>query len=195
LTPVIRVPGIDYRPAFLQPGDAQALLRLLWLELPWKQQDLVLFGKAVRQPRLTAWCSDPGVSYRYSGLSLPPAAWHPALLELRDRLQAALERPFNSVLANAYRDGQDSMGWHADDEAELGPEPCIACISLGAVRQFRLRPRQPAGATQSPVNIGIEPGSLLIMSGDSQQRWQHAVPKTRKPVGLRISLTYRQVRL
>ncbi|HSM69807.1 MAG TPA: alpha-ketoglutarate-dependent dioxygenase AlkB [Xanthomonadales bacterium] len=188
------MPGIDYRPAFLRPGEAQALLPLLWQELPWKQQDLVLFGKAVRQPRLTAWCSDPDVSYRYSGLTLPAAAWHPALLELRERLQVALERPFNSVLANAYRDGQDSMGWHADDEAELGSEPCIACISLGAVRQFRLRPRQPVAAKQSPLNIGLEPGSLLIMSGDSQRCWQHAVPKTRRLVGLRISLTYRLVR-
>ena len=189
-----RAPGIDYRPDFLQPGEAQGLLRLLWRELPWKQQDLVLFGKAVPQPRLTAWCSDPGVSYRYSGLSLAPAAWNSVLMELRDRLQAAMERPFNSVLANAYRDGQDSMGWHADDEAELGPEPCIACISLGAVRPFRLRARQPAGGDRAAMNIGLEPGSLLLMSGDSQQRWQHAVPKTRKPVGLRISLTYRQVR-
>lgn len=186
--------GIDYQPGFLSPTEARGLLESLASGLDWRQRDVVLFGKRVPQPRLTAWCSDPGVRYTYSGLRLEPCAWHPALAGLRERLAKELDYPFNSVLANAYRDGQDSMGWHADDEPELGPEPLIASVSLGASRRFRVRPHPGRVSDLQPRGLDLAPGSLLVMRGQSQALWQHCVPKTKKAVGLRINLTFRRVR-
>jgi len=150
-----------------------------------------MFGRELRQPRLTAWYGDPGTHYRYSGLELTPKMWHPLLADLRVRLEQTLDVTFNSVLANAYRNGQDSMGWHSDNEPELGECPTIASVSLGANRRFSLRPKA-SGPSHSMV---LENGSLLIMQGDCQARWKHALPKTAKPVGLRINLTFREIRL
>jgi alkylated DNA repair dioxygenase AlkB len=121
-------------------------------------------------------------------LTLHPLPWHPALLEIRERLADCTDAIFNSVLANAYRDGSDSMGWHRDDEPELGPQPVVASVSLGAAR--RLLIREPG---KRSLGLTLEAGSLLIMQGDFQRRYQHALPKTRRPVGLRVNLTYRHV--
>ena len=181
--------GFDYDPGFLAEGDADRLLWCLWPELDWRQHDIVLFGRRVQQPRLSAWYGDAGARYRYSGLSLEPQPWHPALHALRNALESRLGRPFNSVLANAYRDGRDSMGWHADDEPELGPEPVIASVSLGACRRFLVR----CIRTREPAEFRLEHGSLLVMSGSSQADFRHALPKTSRPCGLRINLTFRQI--
>lgn len=181
--------GFDYLPDWLGRGRADALFETLWREIAWQQQDIFLFGRAVRQPRLTAWCSDPGVRYRYSGLCLEPTPWHPDLTDLRSRLARDLGVYFNSVLLNAYRNGRDSMGWHADNEPELGPQPRIASVSLGAVRRMLVRPAS-GGAS---VGQDLEPGSLLVMSERSQDDWRHAIPKVRKPVGPRINLTFRLI--
>jgi alkylated DNA repair dioxygenase AlkB len=162
----------------------------LWQNLEWQQHQITLFGRSVAQPRLSAWYGDPGTSYRYSGLQLEPLAWQPSLLELKNNLNRQLQYPFNSVLANAYRDGSDSMGWHADNESELGSHPVIAAISLGAVRRFLIR---KTGESQSS-GLLLEHGSLLLMKGACQQVYQHSLPKTRLPVGLRISLTFRRIR-
>ena len=182
--------GFEYHPQWIGHRDADGLLCRLHDELPWRQYAITLFGKKRLQPRLTAWCSDPGVGYRYSGICLGPTPWHPALDRLRRLLEARLECPFNCVLANAYRSGQDAMGWHADDEPELGEQPTIASLSLGQVRAFRIRPRG-GGPSQAMV---LEHGSLLLMSGASQSDWQHAIPRSRKPLGLRINLTFRRIR-
>lgn len=184
---------MDYQPGFLCPAEASSLLETLANGLEWRQQDVFLFGKRAPQPRLTAWCSDPGINYSYSGLRLESGAWHPALRQLRERLETDLGQAFNSVLANAYRDGQDSMGWHADNEPELGPEPLIASVSLGATRRFRVRPRPGRASDEQPHSLELASGSLLVMRGQSQARWQHCVPKTKRPVGLRINLTFRQI--
>lgn len=184
---------MDYQPGFLCPAEASGLLETLANGLEWRQQDVFLFGKRAPQPRLTAWCSDPGINYSYSGLRLESGAWHPALRQLRERLETDLGQAFNSVLANAYRDGQDSMGWHADNEPELGPEPLIASVSLGATRRFRVRPRPGRASDEQPHSLELASGSLLVMRGQSQARWQHCVPKTKRPVGLRINLTFRQI--
>lgn len=181
--------GFHYHPGFLAGQEARDLLDDLWQQLPWKQYEIHLFGRKVKQPRLSAWCSDPHVTYRYSGLTLQPTPWHEGLEILRGRLQSARDCRFNSVLVNAYRNGNDSMGWHADDEPELGKQPVIASISLGAERRFLVRPK--AGGPSSGFNSGH--GSLLVMDGNSQVKWQHSVPKTKKEVGLRINLTFRQV--
>jgi alkylated DNA repair dioxygenase AlkB len=182
-------PGFDYRPGWLSSDRAAELLRQLRAEVAWGQPEIVMFGRSVAQPRLVAWQADPGVAYRYSGLTLEATPWHPQVDALRDRLSKSLETRFNSVLLNAYRSGADSMGWHADDEPELGPEPLIASVSLGETRRMRVKP----AAGGSSVGWDLHSGSLLVMSGRSQADYRHAIPKTRRPVGLRINLTFRKI--
>ncbi len=180
-----------YIPDFLPVRSANRLVERLWADLQWDQQDIMLFGRRIPQPRLTSWYGDPDAHYSYSGLNLHPLPWHPDLLELRRLLQERLRHDFNSVLANAYRDGHDSMGWHADDEKELGPKPLIASLSLGESRRFLLRKKLEKNSRS--VGLQLEHGSLLVMQRDSQSRYMHSLPKTRKPAALRINLTYRQV--
>lgn len=188
-------PDFEYREVFLAPAEADACLQQLWRELAWEQQEITLFGRRVLQPRLTAWYGDPGSSYSYSGLQLEPRPWHPLLLALKGTVEEASDSRFNSVLANAYRDGNDSMGWHSDNEPELGARPCIASISLGAQRTFLLR-RAPSlrKPGEKSRKLSLAHGSLLVMRGKSQESFQHSVPKTRSGTGLRINLTYRLVR-
>jgi alkylated DNA repair dioxygenase AlkB len=180
-----------YIPDFLPGNTADRLMPRLWAGLQWGQQAIILFGRSIPQPRLTSWYGDPDANYAYSGLQLNPLAWHPDLLELRCLLQEKFERGVNSVLANAYRDGRDSMGWHADDEKELGPKPFIASLSLGASRRFLLREKR--GSRSTTVCLQLAHGSLLVMQNNSQSRYRHALPKTAKPAGPRINLTFRQV--
>jgi len=178
-------------PNFLAPAEAAALLTELTATVAWRQEPIKLFGKGVMQPRLTAWYGDPGATYRYSGLRLEPLPWLPALQQLRTQLEAATGTRFNSVLLNLYHSGQDSMGYHADNEPELGPAPVIASLTLGATRTFRLRPR-PGVAAQA-LSLPLTAGSLLLMRGATQQNWLHALPKTARPVGPRLNLTFRLV--
>jgi alkylated DNA repair dioxygenase AlkB len=181
-------------PHFLAEHEADQALDRCWLELEWSQRTITLFGRRVMQPRLIAWYGDPEAVYRYSGLKLEPLLWHPLLLELKARIENLTGGRFNSVLANAYRNGRDSMGWHSDDENELGLRPLIASLTLGAPRRFLLRLKsRPKGVRSATTALSLEHGSLLLMKGDSQQCYQHALPRTRRPVGLRINLTYRQV--
>lgn len=178
-----------YLPGFIPQSKADSLLHDLWDDLDWKQEPIQLFGREVTQPRLTAWYGDPDAVYEYSGLKLTPMTWTAELLWVKDHLQETLGLAFNSVLANAYRNGQDSMGWHADNEPELGVNPVVASISLGAQRRFRIKKRDG----NESHGIDLQSGSLLLMSGDSQRNWLHAVPKTKAVNGLRINLTFRQV--
>ncbi|UPL49219.1 alpha-ketoglutarate-dependent dioxygenase AlkB family protein [Hymenobacter sublimis] len=191
----IPLPAADllFDPAFLPLAQANALLTELTNTTPWRHETIRLFGREVLQPRLTAWHGDPGAAYQYSGLQLQPQPWSPALRNLRQRVEAAAGASFNSVLLNLYRTGQDSMGWHADDEPELGPEPVIASVTLGATRTFRLKPRHPQHTPHAPLSIPLTSGSLLLMRGPTQQHWLHALPKTTRPVGPRLNLTFRQV--
>lgn len=178
-----------YQSNFLNLLQADEMLQRLWLELPWKQQAIRLYGRRVIQPRLVCWQADSGVDYGYSGIRLQPTPWHPCLAKLRERLRLELGLDFNAVLANAYRDGNDSMGWHADDEPELGSKPVLASISLGAERKFRWR----GLASGESGGINLQHGSLLLLEEDFQALYQHSVPKTRKATALRINLTFRRV--
>jgi len=166
------------------------LLDKLGAELAWQRHEIKLFGRRIMQPRLSCWYGDEGVSYGYSGLKLEALPWHPGLQNLRHRLETELHQPFNSVLANAYRDGNDSMGWHADDEPELGDAPTIASLSLGYPRRFLVRSKR--GKERRAMMLGN--GSLLVMRGAAQSAYQHALPKTLKTAGYRINLTFRNVR-
>ena len=177
--------------AFLSAAEASTLLAQLTADIAWEQRAIRMFGQQIPQPRLTAWYGDPAARYTYSGLVWEPQPWTPALLALRQRVEAATATQFNSVLLNYYRDGRDSMGWHADDEPELGPAPAIASLSLGASRRFRLRPR--TGLPHAPLALDLPSGSLLLMRGPTQRHWQHALPKTARPVGPRLNLTFRWV--
>ena len=179
---------LEYHPNFLQKQLADRYLQQLWDELEWMQKKIVIFGRRRLQPRLIAWYGDSSAKYGYSGLSLSPLSWHPGLLEIRQLLEKFTSTGFNSVLANAYRDGNDSMGWHRDDESELGPTPLIASVSLGEERRFLVREN---GKRSSGITLGH--GSLLIMQGSFQRRFSHSLPKTRRDIGLRINLTYRRV--
>ena len=178
---------------FLPVAEASELLVELTATIAWKHEAIRLFGKEVLQPRLTAWHGDAEATYRYSGLQLSPQPWTPALQALRQQVQVATGAQFNSVLLNLYRTGQDSMGWHADDEPELGPRPVIASVSLGATRSFRLRPRDPRLTPHPPISLQLSSGSLLVMRGTTQQAWLHALPKTTRVQEPRLNLTFRQV--
>ena len=186
------LPGADVRlwsRAFAL-DEADALLAALLAGIDWQQEDIVLYGERRRVPRLVAWHGDPGTAYTYSGTAHEPLPWTPALQSIRDRVEALTGHSFNSVLLNRYRDGRDGMGWHADDERELGHEPAIASVSLGATRRFKLRHRRRREAVTA---IELTHGDLLLMAGATQHAYVHAVPKTTRTVGERINLTFRRV--
>jgi alkylated DNA repair dioxygenase AlkB len=160
--------------------------------LPWVQEIYRRGSRIVPSPRLTSFHGDPGCRYTYSGIEYLPAPWTRSLLAIRARVRAVTGYAFNSMLANCYRDGRDSVGFHADDEPELGPrrdDIAIASVSLGAARRFVLRHRR-SGQRRS-YELGY--GALLVMSGRTQLDWVHALPKTRRPVGPRINLTFRVI--
>lgn len=181
---------LDYRPGWLGVAAAARLFATLRDAVPWEVHRIRLFGREHASPRLSCWIGDPAAVYRYSGTRFAPHPWLPDLAALRERLCAELGAPFNSVLANLYRDGRDAMGWHSDDEPELGPAPVIASVSLGTPRRFVLKHRRDPALRHALV---LEPGSLLVMAGATQRHWKHALPRTAKPVGARINLTFRQV--
>ena len=179
-----------YYPNFLSPKQAQHYYQLLAQNLDWKQYPIRLFGKTMLQPRLIAWYGEQGINYQYAQTLLTASGWTTALKTLQEQLLETTQHSFNSVLANWYRDGQDSMGWHSDDEKELGPTPCIASISLGAARKLHFRTVQKP---HERASIVLEPGSLLLMQGDSQELWQHQIPKSKRVQKGRINLTFRQI--
>ena len=158
--------------------------------LAWQQKPIVIFGREVLQPRLTAWYGDPHCSYVYSGKRNEPLAWTPLLSALRAAVETVTGARFNSVLANCYRNGQDSMGWHSDDEPELGPDPSIASLSFGAPRRFCLQHRKQK---MQRLELLLQDGDLLLMAGATQANYRHALPKTAKPVGERLNFTFRWI--
>lgn len=180
---------MTFAPAWLARGEADALLEGLLDGLPWEVHRIRMFGRVVDSPRLSAWIGDDEATYRYSGTRFAPRPWTPGLLALRDRVAAACDTSFNSVLANLYRDGSDRMGWHSDDEAELGTAPVIASVSLGAERTFRFR----AKAGGEPVAIELPHGSLLRMAGQTQRLYKHELPARKRVTGARINLTFRKI--
>lgn len=178
------------RPGWLPPAEAEALGGRLVAEVPWTVHRIRMFGRWVDSPRLSCWMGDPGIAYRYSGALFEPTPWHPALRDLLPPLEAACGAPFNSVLINRYRNGGDHMGWHSDDEPELGPAPVIASLSLGEARRFLLRMKADHA---TKLEIRLRHGDLLVMRGDCQRVAQHALPKMAGAAGERINLTFRWV--
>jgi alkylated DNA repair dioxygenase AlkB len=185
------LPDADVRldTAWLPPLQAAELLATLQGAISWENHPVRLFGREHPAPRLSRWIGDDGAAYRYSGILREPSPWMPMLALLRERLSEELGVPFNSVLANLYRDGADAMGWHADDEPELGPAPVIASVSLGATRRFVLRHRDGTAR----LALDLPAGSLLVMQGTTQSHYRHALMRTARAVGPRINLTFRRV--
>ncbi|RUL64266.1 alpha-ketoglutarate-dependent dioxygenase AlkB [Dyella dinghuensis] len=192
------LPGADvrYAASWLVKDEADRLLERLLDEISWEQHRFLMFGREVSAPRLSCWIGGPGTTYMYSRTRFEPRTWTPSLTPLRARLEQFCGAHFNSVLANLYRDGRDSMGWHSDDEPELGEQPVIASLSLGATRRFRLRRRVPRGTRLAPADTMECPlahGSLLLMAGATQRLYQHDLPKSAAVDTPRINLTFRYI--
>ena len=185
------LPGADIH--FLRtlplPAPADDLLRELVTTSNWEARDRVMWGKRVAQPRLHAWHSD--MFHRYDqALKVNP--WTPLLLALKARVESVTGESFNSVLLNYYRDEHDSVAMHSDDEPELGPKPPIASLSLGETRTFVMKHKHLR--TLKPVRIALPSGCLLVMRGETQRNWMHAIEKENHPLGPRVNLTFRQIR-
>ena len=178
--------------AWLSPAQADALFATLRDEIAWETHRIRLFGREVDSPRLSSWIGDPDATYTYSRTRFEPRPWPDALSTIRARLRSETGVDFNSVLANLYRDGRDAMGWHSDSEPELGTQPVIASLSLGATRRFALKDRHDPA---QKLALELPSGSLLLMRGDTQRHYRHALPRTAKPVGARINLTFRRIEI
>jgi alkylated DNA repair dioxygenase AlkB len=175
---------------FYRPPESDRLFTILMEELAWQEEDIFIFGKWVKVPRLMCWYGDADAHYRYSGVEHEPLPWTAELQAIREKVERQCRQRFNSVLANLYRDGRDSMGCHADNEKELGVNPVIASLSFGDERLFRLHHKKRKKVSQ---DIMLGHGDLLLMAGAMQHHWLHALPKTKQLKAPRINLTFRRI--
>ena len=171
-------------------GTRQAFKSILQ-DTPWRAEEVFVWGKRHLQPRLVAWYGDPGKSYHYSGVRLNPLPWTELLLEIKECVERVAEYRFNSVLLNLYRNGNDSMGMHSDDEASIGSTPTIASYSLGGERTLVFKHRTRKDIKAFP--LVLSEGNLLIMRGVTQRFWLHGINKTTKKVSPRVNLTFRDI--
>ena len=182
---------ISYYPQFFEAVEADALFIELLETTFWQQDSITVFGKTHPQPRLTALYGNTDKAYTYSNLTMEPHPWNPLLQKIKNQIAAVCDTNFTSVLLNLYRDGKDSNGWHADNEKELGTNPVIASISLGAERAFHLQHNCDKNRKHKMI---LQHGSLLIMKGATQHNWKHQISKTAKPINPRINLTFRWIK-
>lgn len=159
-------------------------------QLDWRQDQITLYGKTHDVPRLQAWYADPGLTYTYSHIKLEPTPWNELLLDLKKRIEGPYQAEFNSVLCNYYRHGSDYVAWHSDNEPELGEEPVIASLSFGATRKFVLREKRDK---KKKIELSLKSGDLLLMSGKTQELYEHQISKTKKEKEGRVNLTFRQI--
>jgi alkylated DNA repair dioxygenase AlkB len=190
-----RIPLADaeiyYLPKLPLALTAEAVMNQLIDEVPWRAENIVVWGKTVPQPRLIAWYGDKGTDYTYSGIHHHPLPWTGILIDIKNRVEKVAGTNFNSVLLNYYRDHRDSMGLHSDDEPELGRRPIIASVSLGEERTFILKHKTRRDL--KGVRLKLASGSLLLMKGDTQHCWKHGIEKEKRPCGPRINLTFRRI--
>ncbi len=182
---------ISYHSNFFNIQKSNELFSKLKSEIPWQLDNIMVFGKSHPQPRLTALFGNKGKPYGYSNIVMQPRAWSPLIMYIKNEIEEICKENFTTVLLNRYRDGKDSNGWHADNEKELGKNPIIASVSFGAERIFQMKHNSIEKLKQ---NITLEHGSLLIMKGATQHFWKHQIPKTAKPIGERINLTFRIIK-
>ena len=176
---------------FFSNIEANKYFNLLKKEIQWRQDNIKIFGKIYAQPRLTALYANNNKSYSYSNIKMQPITFTPTIFDIKSKIEKRLYSQFTSCLLNLYRNGQDSNGWHADNEKELGLNPLIASLSLGAERVFHMKHRNDK---KEKLKINLTNGSLLVMRGKTQHHWLHQIPKTKKKVGERINLTFRIIK-
>jgi alkylated DNA repair dioxygenase AlkB len=190
-----RIPMVDADVSILRDLDThaphEAIFDKLLQDTKWRQREMNMYGRKVLQPRLTAWYGDPDRSYVYSGIKNIPLPWTDLLREIKRRIEDCTEQSFNSVLLNYYRDNNDSMGFHSDDERELGPEPAIASLSLGDRRTFLFKHKLRKDLDL--ISVPLPSGSVLLMKGPTQRNYQHAINREKRPCGPRINLTFRKI--
>jgi len=179
-----------YYKYFFNLEESETFLNKLYKETDWKEEEIKMFGNKVKIPRLTAWYGDPNSNYAYSGIKMNPNPWTDTLKEIKKRIEDKSKISFNSVLLNLYRDGNDSISWHSDNEPELGKEPIVGSVSFGEVRKFHLKHKTKNIET---IRIDLDNGSFLLMKGKTQQYWKHQIPKTTKKLNHRINLTFRVI--
>ena len=187
----ISIPDADvvHFPSVFNTLEADYLLEQLLENVIWQQEKIKIYGQIHKLPRLTAWYGDESKRYTYSGITVYSLNWINPLSEIKSRIEEVSGDLFNSVLINRYRDGSDSISWHADDEHELGPCPLIGSLSFGEARSFQMKHK----FRDEKFKITLEHGSYLLMKGNTQQNWLHRIPKSKRPLGERISLTFRQI--
>jgi alkylated DNA repair dioxygenase AlkB len=190
--PAIKLPTglMEYFPGIFSKQESLALMHGFIKNVPWQQRTVAMYGKLIVTPRLTAWYGDAGTGYTFSGTKFDPLPWTKELQQMRETVQAVTGATFNSVLLNYYRDGNDSVAWHSDDEYELGTKPVIASVSLGQERRFDVRNKTDH---QQKYSVDLENGSLLLMKGDMQHNWEHRIAKSTRPMKERINLTFRVI--
>jgi alkylated DNA repair dioxygenase AlkB len=191
LKPFPCAPEIYYLPELPLAQSPEAVMNYLIDEVPWRAENIVVWGKLVPQPRLIAWYGDRGANYTYSGINHDPLPWTDALIDIKNRVEKVACTSFNSVLLNYYRHQRDSMGLHSDDEPELGRRPIIASLSLGEERTLTLKHKTRRDLKS--VRLKLASGSLLLMKGDTQHCWKHGIEKEKRPCGPRVNLTFRRV--
>ncbi len=179
-----------FYPNFFSKSESDLLFISLRNNIIWKQESMTMYGEKINFPRLTAWYGNNDKPYSFSGITLKPLPWTSEILTIKSKIEPIAKTEFNSVLLNLYRDGNDSISWHTDAEKELGINPVIASVNFGATRKFQLRHFM----TKEKIEMELPHGSILIMQGELQHYWQHQVPKTSKPVGERINLTFRVIK-
>lgn len=187
---ILNIPDgeVCYFPNFYSKALADEIFDALLKDTSWQQDEITVYGKKHKQPRLTALYGNEGKSYSYSNIKMQPHLWTPLLQKIKYTIESEVQAYFTTVLLNLYRDGQDSNGWHADNEKELGTNPIIASLSFGAERSFHLKHNT---LEDQKIKLILEHGSLLIMKGTTQHFWKHQIPKTTKPISERINLTFR----
>jgi len=179
---------LAYIPHLFTAEESASYLQKFITTIPWEQRTVVMYGKPIITPRLTAWYGDTGKNYAYTGTRFQPHPWTPELLAIKERIEPLARVTFNSVLLNYYRDGNDSVAWHSDNETELGKQPIIASVSFGQVRRFDIRHKRDH---DRKFAVRLENGSMLLMKGDLQQHWEHRVAKSPTPLKARVNLTFR----
>ncbi|QDO93991.1 alpha-ketoglutarate-dependent dioxygenase AlkB [Formosa sediminum] len=181
---------VTYYPAFFSKTEADQLYLELLNTITWQLDNITLFGKTVPQPRLTALYANNNKPYGYSGIQMTPHVFIDPLLQIKNKIETKIQHSFTTCLCNLYRNGQDSNGWHADNEKELGSQPVIASVSFGSERIFHFKHKHDGRLKQKLI---LNHGSLLLMKGGTQDYWLHQLPKTKKQIGNRINLTYRTI--
>ena len=181
---------IIYYPDFFTIQESHNYFKILLENTNWQEDDITIFGKSYKQPRLTALFANNNIPYSYSKLTMYPKRFTKDLEIIKQKIEALTKNHFTTCLLNLYRNGQDSNGWHADDEKELGVNPVIASVSFGATRKFKLKHKTDLS---QKLTIELKTGSLLVMKGKTQHYWKHQIPKTKLEVGKRINITFRYI--